>query len=211
MTMHETVEHEFTRAPMETKLIAVATRLFAEKGFDRTTVADIVKEAGVTKGAMYHYFASKDDLLSEVYTRVLRVQMRRLEEIADSTAPVLDRIRAAAADVATTSIENIDDTMIFWRSMHQLGEEQQSAVRRDRREYHSRFKALLEEAVDAGQVRTDIPIDIVIDYFFGAVHHVTSWYHADGSLTPRGVGDYFAELLMTSLGEMKGIQNGGWQ
>ena len=67
--------------PVPQRLLAAATRLFAERGYDRTSVQEIVEAAGVTKGALYHYFGSKDDLLHEVYARVLRVQQERLDAL----------------------------------------------------------------------------------------------------------------------------------
>ena len=75
------------------RLLRAATRLFAEQGFETTSVQQIVDAAGVTKGAMYHYFGSKDDLLYEIYARVLRVQQARMEQAADSSAPVEERLR----------------------------------------------------------------------------------------------------------------------
>src|SRR2546423_14255484 len=91
------------------RLLAEATRLFAKKGFDRTSVQEIVEAAGVTKGAMYHYFGSKDDLLYEIYARVLREQTRQLESVASSDAPLRERLGAAASDVVVSSIDNLDD------------------------------------------------------------------------------------------------------
>src|SRR3954465_15670305 len=91
------------------RLLAEATRLFARQGFDRTSVQEIVEAAGVTKGAMYHYFGSKDDLLHEIYGRVLREQPDRLEKVAASAAPAADRLAEAAADVVVSTIENLDD------------------------------------------------------------------------------------------------------
>ncbi|MEV0504412.1 helix-turn-helix domain-containing protein, partial [Streptomyces spectabilis] len=74
--------------PVPQRLLAAATRLFADRGYDRTSVQEIVEAAGVTKGALYHYFGSKDDLLHEVYARMLRVQQERLDAFADADAPV---------------------------------------------------------------------------------------------------------------------------
>ena len=91
--------------PVPQRLLAAATRLFAEQGYDRTSVQEIVEAAGVTKGALYHYFGSKDDLLHEVYARVLRVQQERLDALAGTDEPIGKRLRAAAADVVVTTIE----------------------------------------------------------------------------------------------------------
>ncbi len=48
------------------KIVSAALELFAGKGFDKTTVDEIVNRAGVAKGTFYLYFKSKDDLVKEV-------------------------------------------------------------------------------------------------------------------------------------------------
>lgn len=181
------------------RLLTVATRLFAEKGFEKTSVQEIVAAAGVTKGAMYHYFAAKDDLLQEIYERLLRMQRERLEAIMADTQPVARRLHLAAADVVVTAIANLDDATVFLQSMHLLSVDRQRAVRAARREYHERFRSLVEEGQRAGTFRPDVPADLAVDYFFGAVHHLGAWFRSDGRLTPEQVGTHFADLLLSSL------------
>ncbi|NBM17398.1 TetR family transcriptional regulator [Streptomyces sp. GC420] len=187
------------RAPVPQRLLAAATRLFAERGYDKTSVQEIVEAAGVTKGALYHYFGSKDDLLHEIYGRVLRLQQERLDAIARSDAPVEKRLREAAADVVVTSIENLDDATIFMRSIHQLSPEKDKQVRAERRRYHEKFRALVEEGQKAGVFSTATPADLVVDYHFGSVHHLSSWYRPDGPLTPEQIADHLADLLLRAL------------
>jgi hypothetical protein len=50
-------------------ILDVATRLFIEKGFDKTSMRDIAKEAKLSKGAIYHYFASKNEIIEAVKER----------------------------------------------------------------------------------------------------------------------------------------------
>ncbi|MFI6349310.1 TetR/AcrR family transcriptional regulator [Streptomyces sp. NPDC050560] len=184
---------------MPRRLLAAATRLFAERGYDRTSVQEIVEAAGVTKGALYHYFGSKEDLLQEIYARLLRLQQERLDSFADADAPVGERLRDAAADVVVTTIENLDDAAIFFRSLQHLGPEQYKQVRSERRRYHERFRALVEEGQRSGVFSTETPADLVVDYHFGSVHHLALWYRAEGPLTPREVADHLAGLLMRAL------------
>ncbi|RNL85085.1 TetR/AcrR family transcriptional regulator [Halostreptopolyspora alba] len=181
------------------RLLAVATRLFAEKGFDRTSVQEIVDAAEVTKGAMYHYFDSKDDLLAEVYARVLRMQMTRLEEIAAAGGTVTERVRRAASDVVVTTIANLDDATIFFRSLHQLTAAKQREVRTKRRRYHELFRSLILEGQEQGVFADHVPADLVVDFYFGSVHHLSTWYRTDGELTPTEVGDHYARLLLDAL------------
>lgn len=185
--------------PVAQRLLATATRLFAEQGYDRTSVQEIVDAAGVTKGALYHYFGSKEDLLHEVYGRVLRLQQERLDRFADADAPVEQRLRDAAADVVVTTIENLDDTKIFFRSMHHLSPEKDKQVRAERRRYHERFRALVEEGQRTGVFSADVPADLVVDYHFGSVHHLGTWYREDGPLSPQQVADHLAGLLLRAL------------
>ncbi|MBB5120680.1 TetR family transcriptional regulator [Streptomyces eurocidicus] len=185
--------------PVPQRLLAAATRLFADQGYDRTSVQEIVEAAGVTKGALYHYFGSKDDLLHEVYGRVLRLQQERLDSFAEADAPVERRLRDAAADVVVTTLENLDDTKIFFRSMHHLGPEKLAQVRAERRRYHERFRALVEEGQRSGVFTADTPADLVVDYHFGSVHHLGSWYHAGGALGPHEVADHLADMLLRVL------------
>ncbi|WP_460962715.1 TetR/AcrR family transcriptional regulator [Parasphingorhabdus pacifica] len=181
------------------RLMSAATRLFAEYGFETTSVQQIVDAAGVTKGAMYHYFGSKDDLLYEIYARLLRVQTARMEAAASSTEPVARRLHAVAADVVATTTANLDDTVIFFRSMHLLHSDKRAEVRAERRRYHERVRELIEEGQADGTFRPDKPAELVVDYFFGAVHHLGTWYRKEGEWSGEQIGEHFADLLLASL------------
>ncbi|MGX2998105.1 TetR/AcrR family transcriptional regulator [Streptomyces sp. JNUCC 64] len=185
--------------PVPQRLLAAATRLFADRGYDRTSVQDIVEAAGVTKGALYHYFGSKEDLLQEIYARTLRLMQERLDAVASSDAPVEARLRQAAADVVVLTLENLDDAVIFQRSTHQLSPGKLRRVRAQRRRYHERFRALVEEGQATGVFSTETPADLVVDYHFGSVHHLPVWYRADGALSPRQIADHLAGLLLRAL------------
>jgi AcrR family transcriptional regulator len=185
--------------PMRDRILRTAALLFAEKGFEATSVREIVESAGVTKGALYHYFDSKDDLLSEIYTRMLRMQTERMEQIADSDRPLRERVHAIMADVVLTSVQNLADATIFFQSMHLLTPEKQAQVRAERRRYHHRFRGLIEEGQRNGEFREDVPADLVVHYGFGAVHRLSMWYHPEGELTGEQVGGYFADLLLAGL------------
>jgi AcrR family transcriptional regulator len=185
--------------PLPERLLAVATRLFAEKGFEGTSVQEIVAAAGVTKGAMYHYFAAKDDLLYEIYHRLLMMQTSRLEQFAGGDGTAEERLRAAAVDVIETSFLHLDELTVFFRSMHLLPKNKRRAVRAERRHYHERFRSLVEEGQQAGIFRSDVPADIVVHFFFGAVHQLSTWYHAGGPLGAHTVSEYYVGLLLDGL------------
>jgi len=181
------------------RLLRVATRLFARHGFEGTSVQDIVDAAGVTKGAMYHYYGSKDDLLYEVYHQLLSLQTSHLEEIAAGPGTAEERLRAAASDVVITTCENLDDMIVFFRSLHMLPDDKQTQVRAERRLYQEKFRTLVDEGVAAGTFRSDISSDIVVHYYLSVVNQLGSWFKPEGSLSPTQVADLFTELLIGGL------------
>src|SRR2546421_12077926 len=142
------------------RLVAAATRLFAEKGYENASVSEIVAAAGGTKGSMYHYFQAKDDLLFEIYHRGLALPMDRLQRLAAGPGTPVDRLRAVAVDVVVTTVENLDDATVFFRSMHLLEPAKRTSVRGERRRYHERFRALIEEGQAAGLFRGDVAADL---------------------------------------------------
>jgi TetR/AcrR family transcriptional regulator, cholesterol catabolism regulator len=73
------------------ELLDVALRLFAERGFETTTIADISAAAGTAHGLVYHYFASKDELLLAVLER-------------NSFLPALRQLLAVAPDQPATEV-----------------------------------------------------------------------------------------------------------
>jgi AcrR family transcriptional regulator len=188
-----------TGRPVKERLLRVATRLFARHGFEGTSVQDIVDAAGVTKGAMYHYYGSKDDLLYEVYHQLLTLQMGHLTDIVKGSGTPEERLRAAAIDVVESSLANLDDMIVFFRSLHMLPEDRQTHVRAERRAYHNQFRGLVEEGMAAGTFRTEVSADIVVHYFLSTVNQIGSWFRLDGPLTARQVAEDYADLLLSGL------------
>src|SRR6476620_1764753 len=69
------------RAEREAQILTVAEAVFAERGFQATTMEDIAERVGVTKPLIYEYFGSKEGLLSACITRA-RTQLREATELS---------------------------------------------------------------------------------------------------------------------------------
>ncbi len=70
--------------PEETynKIIQVATRLFLEKGYEKTSLQDIISElGGLTKGAIYYHFKSKEDILMAVVSEICAGNSKQMQAI----------------------------------------------------------------------------------------------------------------------------------
>ena len=176
-----------------------SVELFAEHGYAQTSVQQIVDAAGVTKGALYHYFTSKDDLLFDIYDRLLSMQREHLESIVARGLDPEQTIRLVCEDVIITSIEGLADGAVFFRSQHMLSEKRQREVKLRRRAYNDAFEAILALGRAAGVFRTDIPPAILIAHFFSDVHYLAQWYSPGGQLTKQQVASELTDLYLAGL------------
>ena len=177
----------------------VSVELFAEQGYAQTSVQQIVDAAGVTKGALYHYFKSKDDLLFDIYDRILSMQREHLDEIVGRGLPVAEAMRLACEDVLVTSIEWLHEGTVFFRSQHMLSDDRQREVKRRRREYNDAFERLLVTGQRDGVFRADIPAAVLIAHFFSDVHYLGQWYSPKGAQTKEQVASELTELYLTGI------------
>jgi AcrR family transcriptional regulator len=69
------------------KVLFTAERLFAERGFENTSVADICSAANVSKGLVYHHFKSKEEVLKELFEMTTKKMMAMNDDIAPVSQP----------------------------------------------------------------------------------------------------------------------------
>ncbi len=82
--------------PEETvqKILDTAERLFIEKGYDRASLQDIIQETGLSKGAIYHHFSSKEDIFYSVCDRIGQRNAAILRKVRDDeTLNGLEKLR----------------------------------------------------------------------------------------------------------------------
>ncbi|QTX05981.1 TetR/AcrR family transcriptional regulator [Agromyces archimandritae] len=176
-----------------------AVELFAAQGYANTSVQQIVAAAGVTKGAMYHYFESKDDLLFGIYERMLALQKTHLDEIIARGGRPDEVLRDVCVDVIETSIDFLPEGTVFFRSLNMLTAPRQQEVTRRRRAYNDEFAAILERGQREGLFRTDIPRPVLIAHFFSDVHYLSHWYDPSGPESKQTVAAQLTDLFLTSI------------
>jgi len=75
-------------------IIMMACQLFLSKGYNRTTMKDIMEQLQIAKGTIYHYFSSKEELLDAVIISVAEEEIQRLKTIFDHTeGTALERLK----------------------------------------------------------------------------------------------------------------------
>ena len=185
--------------PMEGRILRAAVKLFAEKGFDATTVQEVVSAAEVTKGALYHYFDSKDDLLYEIYHSLIGLQTADLDGIIARDLGAKETVRAILMNLVVTTAGRIDETAVFVREMHKLNSERMAAFRADRRRYQNTFRDVIAKAQAAGEFNAAVPADTAVLIALGVVNQLPNWYRPDGPKSPEQLGAEIADFVLAGL------------
>lgn len=87
-----------------TEIIDASCRLFLSKGYDNTTMKDVMEELKIAKGTIYHYFKSKDDLLDAVLEHVVDQEIDKLRRIfEESKGSALERLQQLVLQGASHS------------------------------------------------------------------------------------------------------------
>ncbi|MGD2058237.1 MAG: TetR/AcrR family transcriptional regulator [Anaerolineales bacterium] len=77
----------------KSQILDAAERVFAEHGFDKARMDDIVDESGLSKGALYWYYKSKDAIIRAMLDRVFISEMREANDLVAMDASASDRLR----------------------------------------------------------------------------------------------------------------------
>ena len=76
------------------KEIALSCKdLLLKKGINNITISEIAKEANIGKGTVYEYFSSKEDIVLEIYTHIIKEHEERLKDMAQSDLPTKEKIK----------------------------------------------------------------------------------------------------------------------
>lgn len=114
--MKRVSEKQVDKPDVKSRLLEAGIRLFAENGYTRTSVREIVAQAGVTKPVLYYYFKNKAGLLNAILDRVAEEQEALIEEALKTPGSVLDRLMHLYRKLYMGVLEN----QVLFKMIHKL-------------------------------------------------------------------------------------------
>jgi AcrR family transcriptional regulator len=185
------------------ELLAIAAKLFAEKGFRNTTVRDIADAAGILSGSLYHHFDSKESMVDEIlstfqeelfgqYDAILAASSADLEPLAKLEQAVLvsfDAIDKHRSEVAI--YQNDAAYLLTFERFAYLGERNQQS-----REV---WLTLLKNGVDAGVLRDDLDLELTYRFIRDTIWVAVSWYRPGGRRTHTEIARQYLTILLEGI------------
>ena len=180
-------------------LIAVALKLFLHKGYNRTSMQDIVDASGLTKGAVYHHFDSKDDLLLIAHERYLQRELESLHRIRSLDRSATEKLRMTMVAMILGVVEHRAQLALFLEERRELKGDRFRRVREMRREFERDFIGLIEDGMEAGEFAAHRDARIVGLGVLGMLSWTYQWLPDDGPWTPAEVAETLAAVVLEGL------------
>ena len=182
------------------ELLAIAARLFAEKGFRNTTVRDIADAAGILSGSLYHHFDSKESMVDEIlstfqeelfgqYDAILAGDQDPLAKVEQAVLVSFDAIDKHRDEVAI--YQNDAAYLLTFDRFAYLGERNQQS--------RAVWLALLQNGIDAGVLRDDLDLELTYRFIRDTIWVAVSWYRPGGRRTHTEIARQYLSILLEGI------------
>jgi TetR/AcrR family fatty acid metabolism transcriptional regulator len=155
-------------------ILAAAIRVFAEHGYHGSRVGDIAEDAGVAHGLLYHYFASKEDVLRTIFVENWGELIARFRAVEASDEPAADKLEGIAKILLRTWRNDPALVTVMVREVAR-SHELESQVE-DVREAFSIIQRVIEEGQATGAFRSGVDARLASWVVYGALEEMlTGW------------------------------------
>ena len=177
-------------------ILASALALFAQRGYGAVRVEDVARAAGVSRTTFYNHFSEREEILAALFERLLGGETDE-HEPPDGSTP-LEQVRA----IVGNAIRRMLAQELLARFVYSLPVRHESLLKPEQpstppvfREIHR----LIERAVSRGEVRDDIPVDLLCIQVHAALEDaMRAW--AEGRVDdPRARADQLLDLAFNGI------------
>jgi AcrR family transcriptional regulator len=172
--------------------------VFAERGYDQTSVPDLAEAIGLAAGGLYHYFGGKEQLLIRICDELMDPLLDEARALVAEEADAAERLRRLVRLWVAHVVAHRDHMLVFQQERHVIEHGPQwRAVRAARK----RFEELVDRAladVEGSEHARFTDRRLALSALLGMVNHTAQWYRAKGRLSPEQVADGYVGLLVTA-------------
>jgi AcrR family transcriptional regulator len=187
-------------------LLTHAARVFAGRGYDRTTMRDLAAASGMSLAGMYYYVRGKEDLLFHVqercFTRVLEGSEAALSAASDPHERLAAFIRHHVAFFAA----HMPEMKVLSHEAAALSGERLKRITRIKRRYVDRLEGLLKDVASdwPGPERSAAAYAL-----FGMMNWIYNWYDPTGPLDADRLAELLTRIFLGGVAEARSTVQGG--
>jgi AcrR family transcriptional regulator len=178
-------------------LLAVALRVFTERGYDGATMDDLAAALGITKSSIYHHVSGKQEILARALDRALDALEAVLAAARARPDPPERRLERVVRDSVDVLIAELPSVTLLLRVRGNTEVERAALARR--RRIDAELADMVRDARDAGSLRADVEPALVARLVFGTVNSLVEWYRPRAGTRPEQVADALCSMVFEGL------------
>ncbi len=184
----------------DAEVIQTAAAVFSERGYDGTSIKDVATVLGLSKGSLYYYARTKEDLLFMVLQSVHGENEQILAEVeaTDGLGP-LQRIALYVRRQVTFNLSNPERMSVYYNDLYRLGDERLEMILRRRRDHEAFLVGLIGEGQRAGAIDSGIDPRLAGDLVFSTIGRHFRWFRPDGEASIEDVAALCARYAVGGL------------
>jgi len=164
------------------RIINSAKKLFAEQGYQKTTIVDISKQAGLSEAALYEYFQGKEDLLLTIPDLWVSELLKDLDEQLFGVQGAENKLRKYLWWYLRRIEQSPLDAKIVYLFLKTNANFLNTEVYANVKKLYSYLIDIFEEGLKTGEMKSDLDSRIARDIFVGTLDHIiTRWLLKDMS------------------------------
>jgi AcrR family transcriptional regulator len=173
------------------RVVFQAAKVFAKRGYDQTTMQELAGTMGLATGALYHYFAAKEQLLMAICDQLMEPLLEQARALLQDGQPPEDQLRAIVRLWVGHVVAHRDHMLVFQQERHLI----ESGDRwRKVRASRKAFERLVGDALARMELAGDPRLALLA--LLGMVNHTAQWYRPRGELTPEQIADGYVALVL---------------
>ncbi|WP_372343317.1 TetR/AcrR family transcriptional regulator [Streptomyces sp. KL116D] len=182
------------------ELLHTAAEVFAEQGYNATTVRKIADHAGMLAGSLYYHFDSKESMLEEILRTFLDELWSGYDTVLDADLGPRQTLEA----LVTESFREIDRhrsaVAIYQREARALvAQERFGFLAESQRRFEKTWLTTLERGVADGVFRTDLDIRLTYRFVRDTVWVAASWYRPGGQHSPEEIARQYLTMVLDGI------------
>jgi len=181
-------------------IIDAAIVLFHERGYHATAVRDVVERAGITKGAFYHHFDSKETLLQVIYQEYLDYQVAIFNEVVTHPASPREHLAELIACIILAVERYREHVTIFHQELRSFSQEYRGSVVKERSMMRHELEKVIRRGMKSGDFRQDLDVRVTALALLGMCSWTYQWLSRSGPDTGARIAESFASMVLDGMG-----------
>jgi len=179
-------------------ILTQAAALFSAQGYMRSSIADLADACQLSRGALYHYFDSKEAILFAILDAHIREMIARVEAAVSEGGSTLAQFRKVICTIVEVNAKSPHEQRVLIHDLSFLNEDEQQLLKNLERQLVNTLTDLLVRLDAEGKiVRRTRKIYTMI--LFGIINYTYTWYDAKGGISPREYADIAIDLFLNGF------------